>query len=162
MEENKSTEKRKYLVFSIGSEFYGTPIQRVKEIIRYEELTSVHDTQEYIRGVINLRGKIIPVMDFRMKLGLPYLEYHDKTVLVILEIDGKRGTYYMALAVDAVHEVIQMSTEAMDKIPQLGLKMKRNYLKGILRSEDRMVMVLDINRIVSSDEIIKIKEAATP
>lgn len=158
MEDEKDIETRKILIFSIGTEYYGIPIERVREIIRYDHLTAVHDTQEYIRGVINLRGKIIPVMDLRLKFGLDFLEYSDKTVLTILDIDGEIGEYQMALAVDAVHEVIRLKDQDVDRAPQLGLKMKRNYLTGIFTSNERMVMILEINKIVSSEDIIQIKE----
>jgi len=160
MEElEKKKDRKKFLTFSIGSEFYGTSIEQVMEIIRFDQLTTVHDTQEYIKGVINLRGKIIPVMDLRLKLGLSFMEYNDKTVLIILDVSGEKGNFLMALAVDAVHEVITPSEESFEKTPSLGLKMKRDYLKGIIKSMDRMVMILDINRIITADEIINLKES---
>lgn len=152
-------KKEKYLTFSIGREFYGTGIESVREIIRFDQLTKVHDTLEYIQGVINLRGKIIPVMDLRLKLSLPFLEYTDKTVLIIMEIEGKSGNYMMALAVDAVHEVISLESHELENTPRLGLKMKRDYLQGIIKSQDRMIMVLDMNRIFTEEDIISLGDA---
>lgn len=154
------TKKKKYLTFSIGVEFYGTGIEQVREIIRFDQLTKVHDSMEYIRGVINLRGKIIPIMDLRLKLSLPFLEYTDKTVLIIMEIEGQKGTYLMGLAVDAVHEVINPEQQDLEEIPSLGLKMKRDYLQGIIKSGNEMVMILDMNRIVTEEDIISLKASA--
>jgi len=151
------TKKQKYLTFSIGTEFYGTGIEQVREIIRFDQLTKVHDSMEYIQGVINLRGKIIPIMDLRLKLSLPFLEYTDKTVLIIMEIEGQKGTFLMGLAVDAVHEVISPKQEDLEEIPSLGLKMKRDYLKGIIKSGNEMVMILEMNRIVTEEDIISLK-----
>ncbi|MBN2627136.1 MAG: purine-binding chemotaxis protein CheW [Spirochaetales bacterium] len=149
----------KYLVFSLGSEYYGIPIETVREIIRFEQLTPVHDTQEYIMGVINLRGKIIPVMDLRRKFGLPFREYTDKTVLVILDIPGENGVYQVALSVDAVHEVTTPGDGDMERIPEIGMKLKRDFLTGILKTGGRMTMILEITRIISSDEIIRMEGA---
>ena len=150
------TGTAKYLVFSLGNEFYGIPIEAVREIIRFEQLTPVHDSQEYIMGVINLRGKIIPVMDLRRKFAMPFREYTDKTVLIILDVDGSGGTYQVALSVDAVHEVTTPGAGDMERIPEIGMKLKRDYLSGILKTGGRMTMILEIGRIISSDEIIEL------
>lgn len=155
---NNDQKKSRFLVFSIGSEFYGIKIETVREIIRYNSLTPVHDSQDYIMGVINLRGKILPVMDLRLKFGMDFAEYTDKTVLLVLEMEGDHGKYHLALAVDAVHEVISPPEEDLKKTPQLGLNLKRNYLNGILKTEDHMIMILDINRIVAIEEIIHLEE----
>lgn len=158
MEQNNEQKAKKYLIYSIGSDYYGIGIEKVREIIRFHSITGIHDTQEYIRGVINLRGKIIPVMDLRLKLALPFQEYTDKTVLIILDIEGEKGQYQMALAVDAVHEVISPQAEELEDTPSLGLKMKRDYLSGIIGTDDRMIMIMDINRVVNSQEILAIQE----
>lgn len=161
MDQSSQQNAKKYLIFSIGTDFYGVGIEKVREIIRFHSITGIHDAQEYIKGVINLRGKIIPVMDLRLKLALPYLEYSDKTVLIILDINGEKGLYQMALAVDAVHEVITPKADELEDTPSLGLKMKRDYLSGIIAQEERMIMIMDINRVVSSQEILAIQEKVT-
>lgn len=149
---------RKILIFSIGKEFYGIRIAAVREIIRFTGITPVHDSQDYIMGVINLRGKIIPVMDMRIKFGLDFKEYDDRTVLLLLEIEGKEGLYQMALSVDAVHEVITPGEDDLERTPEIGLNLKRDFILGILKSGERMVMVLDINRIVTVEDIVAIGE----
>jgi purine-binding chemotaxis protein CheW len=158
MEKEQLTTK--ILTFSMGSEYYGIQIEKVREIIRYENLTSIHDSQKYIMGVINLRGKIIPVMDLRLKFGLEFKEYTDKTVLIILEIQGNKGDYQMALSVDAVHEVVVPTGDDMEKTPGLGLNLKRDYLVGILKTQEKMIMILDINKIVMAEEIVDLKEVS--
>ncbi|MDC7222287.1 MAG: chemotaxis protein CheW [Spirochaetales bacterium] len=149
----------KYLIFSIGPEFYGIKIAAVREIIRFSNITPVHDSLEYIMGVINLRGKIIPVMDMRLKFGLDFKEYTDRTVLLILEIHGKEGLFQTALSVDAVHEVVTPLEEDLRRTPEIGLNLKRNYIRGILKAGDRMVMILDINKIVTVEEIVHLRES---
>ena len=92
----------KYLIFSLLTEFYGIPIIKVREIIRYEKITPVRKSLEYIKGVINLRGKIIPILDLRTKFGLPEEEYNETTVFIIVDVNGKSGVYNIGITVDAV------------------------------------------------------------
>ena len=155
MTERKGSAK--YLVFSLGNEFYAIPIESVREIIRFDRLTPVHDSHDYIMGVINLRGKIIPVLDLRMKLGMDFLDYSDKTVLIIIDVSGKNGQFQTALSVDAVHEVVSPGDKDQESIPDIGMKMKRDFLTGIIKSSDRMTMVLNMNRIVTSDEVVHLQ-----
>lgn len=151
----------RYLIFSLGSEYYGTAIGKVREIIRYESLTPIHDSQDYIRGVINLRGKIIPIMDLRIKFGMEPKEYTDKTVFIMLDITGEREMFNMGVAVDAVHEVSAVAAQTIEDPPQVGMKGKNSYLEGIVQIRERMVMLLDMDRIITADEIISLKGSGT-
>lgn len=151
-------ETDKYLIFTILTEYYGIPIIKVREIIRHEKITPVHKTLDYIKGVINLRGKVIPVLDLRSKFGLPEVEYNDKTVFVIVDINGKSGFYNIGLAVDAVHEVVDIAKDNLEDTPRLGLKMKTQYLLGIARMKEEMTMILNLDAIISADEIISLTE----
>ena len=153
-----SAETDKYLIFSILSESYGIPIIKVREIIRHEKITPVRKSLDYIKGVINLRGKIIPVLDLRSKFGLPEVEYTDMTVFIIVDINGKSGVYNLGIAVDAVHEVVNIANEDLEDTPRLGLKMKSQYLLGIARMRDEMAMILNLDSIISADEIISLTE----
>ena len=152
------SETDKYLIFSILSESYGIPIIKVREIIRHEKITPVRKALDYIKGVINLRGKIIPVLDLRSKFGLPEVEYDDKTVFIIVDISGKMGFYNLGLAVDAVHEVVDIAKDDLEDTPRLGLKMKTQYLLGIARMKEEMTMILNLDAIISADEIISLTE----
>jgi purine-binding chemotaxis protein CheW len=151
---------QRYLIFSLGSEHYGTAIGKVREIIRFESLTPIHDSQDYIRGVINLRGKIIPILDLRIKFGMEPKEYTDKTVFVMLDINGEKEMFNMGVAVDAVHEVAAIKVDAIEEPPQVGMKAKNSYLEGIVQLKERMVMLLDMDRIITADEIISISGTA--
>lgn len=158
MEENKNGEVSllRYLIFSLGDEHYGTAIGKVREIIRYESLTPIHDSQDYIRGVINLRGKIIPIMDLRIKFGMEAREYTDKTVFIMLDINGEKETFNMGVAVDAVHEVSAVKPDSVESPPQVGMKGKNTYLEGIVQIRDTMVMLLDMDRIITAEEIVSL------
>ncbi len=148
----------KHLLFSVNQENYGIPIEKVKEIIRYEPITPVHDSLEYVKGVINLRGKIIPVFDLKLKFGMEEREFNKTTVFIIADILGSNGLYNVALVVDAVHEVTIIESDYVKEPPQMGLKIKTHYLKGIYRYRDEMVMLLNIDEIIKEDAILNITE----
>lgn len=148
----------KYLLFSVCHEHYGIPIEKVKEIIRYEPITPVHDSLEYVKGVINLRGKIIPVFDLKLKFGMEEKPYDNTTVFIITDIMGSTGDYNVALVVDEVHEVNIIDADSIKDPPQMGLKIKTHYLRGIHRYKEHMVMLLNIDEIIKEDAILKITE----
>ncbi len=150
----------KYLTFSIAEEQYGIPITKVREVIRHEKITAVHDASAYLRGVINLRGKIIPVIDMRAKFGIEERAYDDRTVFVIVEVSGgtaggKDGFNY-GIAVDSVRDVTDIPESEIEKAPDVGLKLKSNYLLGIAKSKEGMLMVLNIDKILTTEEVVEL------
>lgn len=156
------TDINKYLVFSILSELYAIPIERVREIIRYETITPLRDTQTYLKGVINLRGKIIPIIDMRIKFGITEEEYNDRTVFIIVDINGESEIYNIGIAVDSVHEVVDFSSSDIDDTPRIGLKLKTQYLSGVAKIRDKMAMILNLDRVISTDEIIELNMTSSP
>jgi len=144
----------KYLVFSIGEERYGVPITKVREVIRHERISPVHNASDYLKGVINLRGKIIPVIDMRLKFGMPELDYNDRTVFIIVDVNGEKEIYNFGIAVDSVHDVANIPDSEVEKLPDVGFKTKSTYLLGIAKVGAVMVMVLNIDRILNTNEIV--------
>jgi purine-binding chemotaxis protein CheW len=148
----------KYLTFSIAEELYGIPITKVREVIRHEKITAVHDASAYLKGVINLRGKIIPVIDMRAKFGIGERDYDDRTVFIIVETAGSGGAgkdgFSYGVAVDSVHDVMDIPETEIESTPDVGLKLKSGYLLGIAKSKEGMLMILNIDRILSTDEIV--------
>jgi len=147
----------KYLVFSIADERYGIPIAKVREVIRHEKITPVHEASAFLKGVINLRGKIIPVLDMRAKLGMPEREYTDRTVFVIVEVAGIKELFSFGMAVDAVHEVLAIGGEQIESLPDVGFRLKGAYLLGIAKDERGMLMLLDIDRVLQTEEIVDLQ-----
>ncbi|OHD16566.1 MAG: chemotaxis protein CheW [Spirochaetes bacterium GWD1_27_9] len=145
----------KYLIFSVSNEFYGLPIMVVREIIRYEKITPMRDVQKYLKGVINLRGKIIPIIDMRLKFGITENEYNDRTIFIIVDINGEKEIFNIGIAVDSVSDVVDIESTNIDSTPELGFKLKNQYLKGIAKIKSDMVMILDIDKIIKTDEIIE-------
>lgn len=150
------TDINKYLIFSILTELYAIPIERVREIIRYETITPLRDAQSYLKGVINLRGKIIPIIDMRIKFGIPEEEYNDRTVFIIVDINGETEIYNIGIAVDSVHEVVDFSAGDIDDTPRIGLKLKTQYLSGVAKIRENMAMILNLDKVISTDEIIEL------
>ncbi len=144
----------KYLIFSINKEDYGVPISKVREVIRFVEITPIHEVSRFLKGVINLRGKIIPIIDMRAKFGIQEMEYSDRTLFVIVDIMGAKDIINIGMAVDAVYDVADIKDEAMEKTPDIGLKLKSQYLYGIANILGKMLMILNIDKILASDEII--------
>lgn len=146
----------KYLTFSIAEELYGIPITKVREVIRHEKITTVRDASSYLKGVINLRGKIIPIIDMRAKFGIEERSYDDRTVFVIVDVAGQKEIFNFGIAVDSVHDVSNILDQDIESAPDVGLKLKTNYLLGIAKSERGMLMILNIDRVLTTDEIVDI------
>lgn len=146
----------KYLLFSVKNERYGLPIEKVREIIRYQEITVVHDSLEYVKGVINLRGKVIPVYDLKLKFGMKKEDDNERSVFIITDIIGDAGDFNVALHVDLVEEVLIIQSSEITDPPQMGLKIKNHYLKGIYRYKEHMTMLLNIDEVIQEDGILEI------
>jgi purine-binding chemotaxis protein CheW len=149
---------KKYLIFSVEKESYGIPITKVQEVIRYMPITRLHEASRFLKGVVNLRGKIIPIIDMRLKFGLSEKPYTDRTVFIIVEILGARDVNHVGLAVDGVKDVVDIPDSAVNRTPEIGFKFKSKYLYGIVQLQDSMVMILNLDSILSTEEVVEIGE----
>lgn len=151
----------KYLTFVLAKEEYGIPILKVKEIIKLLDITSIPKTPGYIKGVINLRGKIIPIMDLRLKFGLEEMEYNERTCIVVVEITLNETRKLMGLIVDTVSEVANLTTDQIEPPPEYGFQNNQGFLIGVGKVKERVILLLDIERILSREESILLKEMKT-
>lgn len=149
---------QKLLTFSLGSEGYGVSILKVKEIIGMMGITPVPKTPEFIKGVINLRGKIIPIMDLRTKFGMPEEEYNERTCIIIAEVLIKGAQKLLGVVVDTVSEVVTISDNQIEPPPEYGSSEEHNAILGIGKIKDRVVIILDINEIFACDDLIQIMD----
>lgn len=148
LEEEEDTQKGKFLTFSIGNEMYGLEIACVTEIIGIQPITEVPELPEFIRGIINLRGKIIPVMDVRLRFRKPFREYNDRTCVIVVDIQDTT----VGLIVDSVAEVLTIRDE--DIVPPQELKAARNrYIKGIGKSGGDVKLLLDCDKLLHDNEV---------
>jgi purine-binding chemotaxis protein CheW len=151
----------KHLVFTIQDEDFGVPISKVREVIRYVNITPLHEASLFLKGVINLRGRIIPIIDMRAKFGIPEITYSDRTIFIIVDVMGTKDTTQIGIAVDAVHDVIDISEGQLEKTPDIGLKLKTQYLYGIAKINEKMLLVLNMDKILTTDEVVGISTIET-
>ncbi len=142
-----------YLTMNLGKELYGIPVLKVQQIIGKTEITEIPRMPEFIKGVINLRGKIIPLMDLRLKFGLEEKEYTDRTIFVVLEVAFEDEKKQMAIVVDAVSEVINIEDDAIEPPPRYGVEVDNDFIVGMAKKNDKVIMLLDIERVLTKKEM---------
>ncbi|MFO7910722.1 MAG: chemotaxis protein CheW [Desulfotignum sp.] len=143
----------KYLTFTLADEEYGIGILKVKEIIGMMAITSVPRTPDFVKGVINLRGKVIPVIDLRLKFGMPSIDYTDRTCIIVVEIDADDMTIQIGIVVDAVSEVLNIKEEEIENAPSFGTSLNTDYILGMAKIDKGVKILLDIDRVLSAKEI---------
>lgn len=151
----------KHLTFALGSEEYGLDILKVQEIIGIMPITRVPRTPEFVRGVINLRGKVIPVVDLRVKFGTGAAADNDRTCIVVVQVAGKNGYTVMGTVVDEVSEVVDIAEDQIEATPEFGADIDTDFVLGIGKIAGKVVMVLDIDKVLSAREISVIKRVAS-
>jgi purine-binding chemotaxis protein CheW len=150
----------KYLTFSLAQEEYGIGILKIREIIGMTPVTSVPQTPEFVKGVINLRGKVIPVADLRLRFGMQAIDYTDRTCIIVVEIEGQAGTIQIGIVVDAVSEVLNIKGEDIEDTPTFGSKLDTDYILGMAKMEGGVKILLDIDEVLSAEEIATLEKAA--
>lgn len=149
-------EEEKYLMFMLDEEFYGIPILKVNEIIGLMEITSIPRTPDFMKGIINLRGKIIPVIDLRLKFKMNERAYDEQTCTIIVEIQMHGSKQFVGVVVDKVAEVVNIYGKDIELPPQYGQESEEDFLIGVGKVKEKVVMLLDIEAIVNCQELINI------
>jgi purine-binding chemotaxis protein CheW len=148
----------KYLTFQLGKEVYGIEILKVQEIIGMMAVTRVPKTPDFVRGVINLRGKVIPVIELRLKFGLDRREDTDRTCIVVVQVAGAAGTVTMGLLVDEVSEVLNVAHEQIEAPPSFGVGVDTDFILGMGKVGQKVVMLLDADRVLSGEELVLVTD----
>ena len=143
----------KYLTFTLAAEDYGLEILKVREIIGMMDITAVPQTPEYVKGVINLRGRVIPVIDLRLKFGLEEAEYGERTCIIVVEVQSQVGSVQMGVVVDSVSEVLNINGEEIEPPPSFGARLKTQYILGIAKAKGTIKILLDIDRVLTGEEM---------
>jgi purine-binding chemotaxis protein CheW len=147
---------REMLVFKLGSEEYGVDILKVQEIRGYEKVTPIPRSPDYLKGVVNLRGTIVPVIDLRVKFAMPDPTYDSFTVVIVMRIAGR----IIGAVVDAVSDVVRLAENEIREAPKLGAMVDSSYLTGVATQGSRMILALDIEKLLSTAEMNLLGEAA--
>ncbi len=152
-EEDQSTISNQYLTFVLDQEIYAFSISNVREVLQFDSVTKVPKTPDFMRGIINLRGSVVPVVDMRLKFGIGRVEKTVNTSVIVIEvtIDGE-STMLGALA-DSVQEVIDLDTEDITPPPRLGTRLHIDFIRGMGKRDERFITILDLEKIFTLDEL---------
>lgn len=141
----------KYLTFMLGDEEYGLPVLKVREIIKVMEITQVPQVPAYVRGVINLRGKVIPVIDLRLRFGLPQKSYTERTCIIVVEVAMSGQHAMMGMVVDSVSEVLNVMSGEIDRAPDFGDRVTTDYILGLAKVKGTVKILLALDRVLDAD-----------
>lgn len=149
-----------YLTFIMAGEEYGVDILAVQEIRGWEAATPIPNAPAHVKGVINLRGTIVPIIDLRICFGLDCIEYTPTTVVIVLKVSFAKSARVMGIVVDAVSDVYSLSDKQMKDAPVLGESVDTSYIRGLVTVDDKMVILLDIDRLLSFDDLPELARVA--
>jgi len=148
-----------FLTFSLDDEIFALDIGKVREVLDFTTVTKVPKTPDFMRGVINLRGSVVPVVDMRLKFGLTPTEKCVNTCIVIAEIEMDGDTTVVGALADSVQEVLDLEQDQIEPPPKIGTRLDTDFIKGMGKNEENFVIILDIDRVFSSTELATVREA---
>ena len=143
----------KYLTFQLANEEFGIRVLKVREIMGLQEITAVPQTPAHIKGVINLRGKVVPVVDLRLKFGVAAAEYTQRTCIIVTQIQSETGPVMMGIVVDGVSEVLNLTGAEIEDTPDFGEEFSGGYLLGMAKVKGKVKILLDIDRVLSTQDL---------
>lgn len=148
-----SDKTMQYLTFALGKDTFAVDIAPIREIIEYPGLTEIPMTPDFLRGVINLRGAVVPVIDLSVRFGRGETEIGRRTCVVIIELAIDDGHHALGILVDGVNEVLEVEAGQIESRPEFGMGMRADFVNGMIRMDGRFVIILDVNHVLSSSEL---------
>jgi purine-binding chemotaxis protein CheW len=161
MEKSNQENVSSYLTFQIGTEIFGTSVNNVINILEMTKITRIPQALKHMKGVINLRGSILPILDARLKLNLPETEYTTNTCILVLEITDRKESLQLGVIVDNVQEVIELSDADIQPPPSLGTNYQADLINGMTKKDDVFILLIDVNKIFADEAMIDIKEMSS-
>lgn len=149
----------KYLTFNLAQEVYGIRVSLVREIVAINAITAVPQTPRFIKGVMNLRGKIVPLVDLRLKFKMESAEYSRETCVIVVEVSGTRGKMLIGVIVDSVRDVLDVTTTEISEVPSFGIKVDTSFLSGLANAKNELILLMDIAHVLSHEELIAVEAA---
>jgi len=146
------TDARQYLTFLLGDEVFGIDVFHVREILEFTSVTRVPGTPEFARGVINLRGSVVPVLDMRLKFGLTETEKTVNTCIIVVEVSLEEDSVVIGALVDSVQEVFELGADSIEPAPRVGTHMRAEFIKGMGKKNDAFIIILDMAKIFCAEE----------
>ena len=163
MEQKKKTvvhREGKYLTFSLDCEEYGIGILKVKEIIGMIRITPIPQTPGFVKGVVNLRGKVIPVVDLRLRFGMEATDYTERTCIIVVEINTHGAFLQIGIVVDSVTEVLNIRSADIEDTPKFGVNLNTDYILGVAKTGGGVKILLEIDLVLTGDELVLLENAA--
>ncbi|MCX5810782.1 MAG: chemotaxis protein CheW [Proteobacteria bacterium] len=155
-------DTRQYLTFQLGEEVFGVDVTHVREILEFTTVTKVPRTPEFMRGVINLRGSVVPVLDMRLKFGMTRTDKTVDTCIIVVEVSYEGETTILGALVDSVQEVFELEPDQIEPAPRIGIQLKTEFIRGMGKRDDRFIIILDIDKVFSSEELTFIEGMGNP
>lgn len=165
MNTSEITETRQYLTFKLGNEIFATDVAKVREVLDLTTITAIPRTPEFMAGVINLRGSVVPVVDLRLCFEMSKTESTRNTCIVVVEVMLENDATVIGALADSVEEVIDLDPEQIQPAPRIGMQIRTDFIKGMGKRDTQFIMILDIDRVFSADEFTTIRTqdpTATP
>lgn len=147
------SETVQYLTFKLDEEIFALDVAKVREILEYTSITKVPQTPDFMRGVINLRGSVVPVIDMRLKFGMTSTEQTINTCIIVVEVRMEDETIVLGALADSVQEVVELEPEQIEAAPHIGTRLNTDFIRGMGKLGNRFIMILDIDKVFSSDEL---------
>jgi purine-binding chemotaxis protein CheW len=157
MSASANTEARQYLTFRLGREVFATDVAKVREVLDLTPITAVPRTPEFMAGVINLRGAVVPVVDLRLCLAMERTENTQNTCIVVVEVLMDQESIVLGALADSVEEVIDLEPDQIEAAPHIGNHMRTEFIRGIGKRDSQFVMILDIDRVFSAEELSAVR-----
>jgi purine-binding chemotaxis protein CheW len=146
-------EATQYLTFKLEDEIFALDISKVREVLEFSTVTKVPRTPEFMRGVINLRGSVVPVVDLRLKFGMTRTEKTVNTCVIIAEVSFENESIVLGALADSVQEVIELEPEKIEPAPSIGMQLRTDFIKGMGKRDEEFIIILDIDKIFTADEL---------
>ncbi|MBF0340293.1 MAG: purine-binding chemotaxis protein CheW [Magnetococcales bacterium] len=160
MNETLSTSSTQYLTFTLGAEVFAVDISKIREVLEYTSVTKVPRTPGFMCGVINLRGSVVPVVDMRQKFNMAQGEKSVNTCIIILEIAQDDGVVVMGALADSVREVMELEPGQIEPPPKISMRLRTDFLKGMGKQDGRFIMILDIDKMFSVEELSSVQNTS--
>ncbi len=155
------TEATQHLTFKLDEEVFAIDISKIREVLEYSTVTKVPQTPDFMCGVINLRGHVVPVVDLRLKFGMPEAEKTVNTCIIIVEVAVDGDSTVLGALADSVQEVLELGADQIEPAPRIGTRLKTDFIKGMGKQDEQFLMILDIDKVFSSDELALVQDAGS-
>jgi purine-binding chemotaxis protein CheW len=159
MNKEQVVSAQSYLSFRLGEEVFAASVAKVMEILEVPKITKVPKSPAYMRGVVNLRGSVLPVIDTRLKFGMPTASDTVNTCIMVLNVQLDNESYVLGALVDAVQEVFEITEDEIKPAPSIGSKYKSEFIEGMVKANEQFIMLLNLDKVFSSDELSIVKES---